>query len=214
MLMRPLIALSFSATALLSTPLYAAELAYVPNEGSANISVIDLGTHKVVKTLPAEGSLGKKIQGIALDKAGKRLFVVDAEGDSISAIDLASGKVSTQPAGKGPEGIERSPDGKWIAVCAESSNEALLFDAASFKLSKRIPMQGENPEHCVFSPDGKWLVAGNEDTHDIDVIDLTKGKSVKLIKVDGAARGMGFTPEIGRAVQQECRDRSRMPSSA
>eukprot|EP00456_Euglypha_rotunda_P038666 TRINITY_DN2972_c0_g1_i12.p2 TRINITY_DN2972_c0_g1~~TRINITY_DN2972_c0_g1_i12.p2 ORF type:complete len:103 (+),score=34.13 TRINITY_DN2972_c0_g1_i12:445-753(+) len=26
--------------------------------------------------------------------------------------------------------------------------------------------------------------------------------------------GLGFVPEIGRAVQQECRDRSRMPSSA
>lgn len=197
-LMRPALAATFIAAALSSAPLYAAdhspELAYVPNEGSSNISVIDLGSNTVVRTLPAEGSLGKKIQGIALDKAGKRLFVVDAEGDSISAIDLASGKVSTQPAGKGPEGVERSPDGKWIAVCAEASNEALLFDAASFKLGKRIAMQGENPEHCVFSPDGKWLVAGNEDTHDIDVIDLAKGKSVKLIKVDGARAAWASRP--------------------
>ena len=40
------------------------------------------------------------------------------------------------------------------------------------------------------------------------------GISATALSLPAAAQADLLTPKIGRAVQQECRDRSRMPSSA
>ena len=62
----------------------AAPLAYVSNEGSSSISVIDTATDKVVSTL----KFGQKPRGIALSHDGKRLFVSDQTANALRVIDL------------------------------------------------------------------------------------------------------------------------------
>ena len=62
----------------------AAPLAYVPNEGSATISVIDTATDKVVSTL----RFGKKPRGIAVAPDGKRLYLSDQTGNALVVVDL------------------------------------------------------------------------------------------------------------------------------
>ncbi|MEO8159314.1 MAG: hypothetical protein ABI648_16065, partial [Betaproteobacteria bacterium] len=47
--------------------------AYVPNEGSGTVSVIDTSTDQVIKTIPA----GKKPRGTAVSKDGTKLYVSD-----------------------------------------------------------------------------------------------------------------------------------------
>eukprot|EP00456_Euglypha_rotunda_P016667 TRINITY_DN15562_c0_g1_i9.p1 TRINITY_DN15562_c0_g1~~TRINITY_DN15562_c0_g1_i9.p1 ORF type:complete len:137 (-),score=18.79 TRINITY_DN15562_c0_g1_i9:23-433(-) len=60
--------------------------------------------------------------------------------------------------------------------------------------------------HQVFHPDGLFEVQGQG---------ALQGPDAIIAMLLPAARRRGaFDPEIGRAVQQECRDRSRMPSSA
>ncbi|HEX7954459.1 MAG TPA: hypothetical protein VF523_15455, partial [Burkholderiales bacterium] len=60
-------------------PLFAASLAiaapnaYVPNEGSGTVSVIDTATDQIIKTIPA----GKKPRGSAVSKDGTKLYVSD-----------------------------------------------------------------------------------------------------------------------------------------
>ena len=65
--------LTLSALACLSATCLAAPLAYVPNEGSGTVSVIDTSTDKVVKEIKA----GKKPRGLAAGKADKFLYVSD-----------------------------------------------------------------------------------------------------------------------------------------
>src|SRR4051794_15769867 len=51
----------------LSSPLVAAPFAYVPNQKSGTISVIDTATDTVTRTLSGQGALGKRLQAIDSD---------------------------------------------------------------------------------------------------------------------------------------------------
>jgi len=129
----------------------AAPFAYVPNEKDGTISVIDTATDTVTGTLPAKGSLGKKIQGLMLDAKNENLFVVDASGGAVKVINLATRKVVKKiVVGESPEGISLSPDGKTLAVCMEEEHQVSLVNTETLKLTRKIKTQGKNPEHCVF----------------------------------------------------------------
>jgi YVTN family beta-propeller protein len=189
-----------AAFVLVSAGCYA-ENAYIPNEGSGTLTVIDTGSDREtpVSPIPKQGTIGTKLRGVVLDLSGKTLFVVDAVRNVVLAIDTASGAVKkTFPNIVSAEGISLAPDGKTVTACAERSNEAVFIDVASLKEAYRVTIQGKNPEHCVYSPNGKWLLTSNEESQSIDVIDVAAHKSVATIKTAGAPRGLGFLPDGSR----------------
>ena len=183
----------------------AASKAYVGNQENGTISIIDTASDMVVKTVPDKGKIGEKIQAVVTDPAEKNAFVVDAKGNSLVVVDLASGEIKQKIAvGNAPEGASLSPDGKTIAVCVEDDNEVTFVDVATQKVTKKIKTQGQNPEHCVFTRDEKWLITSNENSNDIDVIDLAAGKSIAKIPTSGHPRGVALVPgkHIAYVVQE------------
>jgi len=87
----------------------AAPFAYVPNEKSGTISVIDTATDSVVRQLNA----GKRPRGIGSDPAGRQLFVSDASSGSLLAIDSTAGSSVTLALGRSPEGVSVSRTASW-----------------------------------------------------------------------------------------------------
>src|SRR5437016_14358524 len=86
----------------------AAPFAYVPNEKSGTVSVIDTANDQVVATIKTGG----KPRGIAATPDGRRLYVSDQPSGSLLVVDLATREVAERiPVGKSPEGVEISRDG-------------------------------------------------------------------------------------------------------
>ena len=173
----------------------AAPFAYVPNQKSGTISVIDTATDTVTKTLSGGGTLGKRLQAIDSDAKGSVLYVVDAEHNKLVAIDPSTDAVRhSVDIGEDAEGVRVAPSGNEIAVCAEGQHKVLLIDPKSFQIQARIPTQGKNPEHCEFSADGALLTTSNEGSDNLDVIDVKQKKSVGTIATSGHPRGAAFVP--------------------
>src|SRR5437879_10827973 len=106
----------------------AAPFAYVPNERSGTVSVIDTANDQVVATIKTGG----KPRGIAATPDGRRLYVSDQPSGSLVVVDLATREVSERiPVGKSPEGVGISRDGAWIAVAVEENNSVSLIRAAA-----------------------------------------------------------------------------------
>src|SRR2546428_12655035 len=104
--------LSILALAFLSLA-RAAPFAYVPNERSGTVSVIDTASDRVVATIKTGG----KPRGIAASPDGRRLYVSDQPNGSLVGGDLAAREISEQiPVGKSPEGVTNSRDGAFIAL--------------------------------------------------------------------------------------------------
>ena len=97
-------------TALLAAPWAAAQvntntgaaLAYVPNEGSATISVIDTFTDQVIAELPG----GSKPRGLAVGADRRWLYVSDQPNNRLQLVDLKTRALgSTIALGESPEGV-------------------------------------------------------------------------------------------------------------
>ena len=109
----------------------AAPFAYVSNEGSASVSVIDTTTDKVTATF----NVGGKPRGIALSSDVKRLYVSDQAGNAAIAIDTSNGAVVSRTAlGSSPEGIDLSPDGRLLSAAVEEDDMVMLVDTETAKV--------------------------------------------------------------------------------
>ena len=116
--------------------LFAAALPYVPNQKSGTISVIDTATDTVTKTLSGGGALGKRLQAIDSDVKGDVLYVVDAEHNTLVAIDPASDSVKhSVDIGEDAEGVRLSPSGDLLALVVSIANT----DSFRFRLSEGAP---------------------------------------------------------------------------
>lgn len=170
-------------------------LAYVPNQRSGTISVIDTAQDAVVRTLSGQGQLGKRLQQIVPGPGG-HLYVIDAQGHRLLELDVAQDRVlRSVDIGENAEGIAVSPRGDQFAICVEGQNQVMLIDPRSFAIGAHIATQGQAPEHCLYTPDGAWLLTSNEASSDLDVIDLKAGRSSGVIATSGHPRGMAFAPD-------------------
>src|SRR4249920_2836135 len=95
---------SFTAAVLVAfaSAAVAAPIAYVPNEGSGDVSVIDTATDKVTATL----KLAQKARGVAVSGDGTRLYLSDQAANALVVVDIGRRAVITSiPLGESPEAI-------------------------------------------------------------------------------------------------------------
>ena len=119
---------------------HAAPFAYVANERSGTVSIIDVATDAMVGDISA----GKKPRGMTASIDGKRLFVSDQPASALQVVDIATRKITGKiDLGESPEGVYRSPDGKWLAVAVEDDNSVHFIDTATGKPDPTFGVNGK-----------------------------------------------------------------------
>ena len=145
------------ALALFAIAAAAGPVAYVANEKSGTLSLIDTERDEVIGEVRA----GSKPRGMAPNRAGTLLYVSDQPANALLVMDLKARAVASKiDLGESPEGVSLSPDGRWVVAAVEVSNSVAFVDTATGSLSFSVKTQGKNPEHAVFSPDGRWPSCG------------------------------------------------------
>jgi YVTN family beta-propeller protein len=87
---------------------HAAPFAYITNNDGDTVSVIDMPSDTVVKTV----TVGTGPYGIAVNPAGTRVYVANQESNTVSVIDTSSNSViDTINVGNGPFGVAVNPEG-------------------------------------------------------------------------------------------------------
>ncbi len=99
--------------------------AYVSNEKSNTVSIIDTAERKVVGTI----KVGQRPRGIAVTKDQKYVLVAVGDDDTIQMIDTGSNKiVDTLPSGPDPELFTDDPAGRILYVANENDNTVTIID--------------------------------------------------------------------------------------
>jgi YVTN family beta-propeller protein len=116
------------AAALVSLTAHAEPFAYITNQGSHDVSVIDLATQKVVATVP----VGRSPAGVVASSRAGRVFISNPDSKTISVIDMRAQRVvDTFAAGDGPVGIDAAPDGAFVYAADWYRNRLLVFEAGA-----------------------------------------------------------------------------------
>jgi YVTN family beta-propeller protein len=150
---------------------------------------------------------------------GTFVYTADEHGSSISAIDLAAGRVSTVPIPISPHNVQITADGKRLLAVGEPSadghghahggkahgaNEAkgrlLILDTARLGAKPVTEINvGAHPAHVIADQGGERAFVTNAGDNTVGVVDLAAGKLIATIGTGRYPHGLRMSPN-GREV--------------
>ncbi|WP_283184170.1 YVTN family beta-propeller repeat protein [Pseudomonas svalbardensis] len=169
--------------------------AYVCNQASHTVSVIDTATNRVLTTIP----VGNRPTGVAVSPDGTRAYVNNESGHTVSVIDTTTDRVlTTIPVGNNPSGVAVSPDGTRAYVSNLDSNTVSVIDTATDRVLTNIPV-GTYPRGVAVSPDGTRTYVCNWTSHTVSVIDTATDRVLTNTPVGNNPGGVAVSPDGSRA---------------
>lgn len=137
--------------------------------------------------------VGDGSEGFDVSLDGREIWVANAHDGSISIIDFPAKKV-TQTIDAGLRGANRlkfTPDGKHVFVSSLGGPDVAVFDAASRKEIKRIPV-GHGAAGIEMQPDGTRVFVASTPDNYVSVIDLKTLEVVGRIDVGQEPDGLAW----------------------
>ena len=149
------------------------EYAYVSNGKSNTVSVIDLRTFALAKTL----HVGSEPTGVAANSKKNEIYVVNSGSSTVNVINAETNTVVATIGVQGkPYFIDVSSDGKRAYVANSGSSNVSVLDLEKRTVVANVHV-GSAPGLARVSPDGGTVVVSNRNDNSVSIIDT------KLLKV-------------------------------
>jgi len=164
----------------------AGHFAYVSNQGSASISVVDLKRLTVVDTIKVKPGP----HNVRFTRDGKHAYVTLQGGAGLGVIDTATRKlirVIALPGITGPHNLDLSADEK-TAFVRDFVHHVAVVDLATGKLKKVITV-GNGHGGIDVTPDGHYAITGAIGDDFVSIIN-TRTLAVTNIKVGNGPHGV------------------------
>ncbi len=159
---------------------HAAPFAYITNQGSHDVSVIDLASQQVVATVP----VGRSPAGVVASSRAGKVFVSNPDSKNISVIDMSSQKViATVPAGDGPVGIDASRDGTRLYAADWFKDRLLVFDAETNALLATIAVGKAPAGVAANDDDANTVFVAERDDDSVAVVDVAEKRVRSRVRV-------------------------------
>ena len=165
---------------------------YVTNSEGNDITVIDLGSLRVVGDI----KVGEHVHGVAVQADGRQLFASVESDNSLRIIDTATGTetASIKLTGR-PNQCAVTPDGKFVAVPIRDKDSVDIVDVAQRKVAKTLPVRA--PHNCFNADSNRYIFVSSMGKHEINRIDLATMQYTDNIPVGGVPRPYFVTKDGG-----------------
>jgi YVTN family beta-propeller protein len=168
----------------------------VANKAEATVSLIDLGSGEVVRTLPA----GDGPHEVGISPDGRFALVSNygrrgEGGDSLTLIDVRMAEVvKTIPLApySRPHGVEWI-DERHAAVTVEADRALAVVDVESGEVVSAIDTDQDVSHMVALGPGGQRAYVANIGSGSITVIDLDEGKRIRNIATGEGAEGVAVS---------------------
>jgi YVTN family beta-propeller protein len=135
---------------------------------------------------------------------GRTIFTANIRSDSVSCIRVTqkTGAYKTVQiaTGKGPEGIDISPDGGEVWAANSGDGTVSIIDAGSCRVIGAVDVKTKRSNRVRFTRDGKLVLISDLGTGDVVVVDAAARKEVKRVKLGSSVEGILMLPDGARAV--------------
>ena len=135
-------------------------------------------------------------------KDARTIFTSNIGSDSVSAIQAGADGKWTQTViavGKGPEGIDLSPNGKEVWSAHSRDGGVSIIDAATKKVTQTIAVGTKRSNRVKLTPDGKYALISDLDAGDLVVVDAAAHKEIKRLPLGKSPEGILIPPGGSRA---------------
>ncbi len=177
------------------------KVAYVLNQKGKSVSIIDLVSKTVTKTISGIGEGGA---GIAVDHAGKYIYVSFANYDLDKAawhsilkritLSDSSSKQIDLGANAIPGKLAISKNDQFAYVCCSGTNKLARIDLATFAKAQDIGV-GANPIDVVISPDDLFVYVSNHSATTVSMINRSTHVVEKHITVGTNPQGIAISDD-------------------
>src|SRR5258707_10480776 len=140
---------------------------------------------------------------LVLTKDGRTMFVSNVESNTVSVEEMKK-KITdwtgtNVKVGKGPEGIDISPDEKEVWAANSGDGTVSIIDAASKKVTQTVDVKTKHSNRLKFTPDGKLVLISDLGSGDLVVVDAASRKEVKRLNLGKSTEGILVQPDGARA---------------
>jgi len=129
---------------------------------------------------------------------GKRLYTANILSDTVSILDIATGKATHIKVGSKPEGLDISPDGKELWVGHDGDGGVSVIDTEVGKVTQTLAVS-KVPIRIKFTPDGQRVLISDPERGELYVYGAKTRKEIQRIPVGMAAVGIVIAPDGKRA---------------
>ena len=168
------------------------KLAVVLNSGSASVSLIDMQTREVIKTIP----VGKEPHHLMMTPDQKTLLIANAAGNDVVLMNPVSGEITGRlPNIIDPYQIGYSPNHKWFVANGNRLDRVDIYAAngADLKLAKTVKL-AKTPSHMAFTSDSKIAFITLQDSSELAAIDLETQNVLWVMPTGKVPAGLWMTP--------------------
>jgi YVTN family beta-propeller protein len=168
------------------------KLAVVLNSGEASVSLIDMPTRKVIKTVP----VGKEPHHLMMTPDQKTLLIANAAGNDVVLMNPVSGELTGRISDIiDPYQIGYSPNHKWFIANGNRLDRVDVYHAQGpeLRLAKSIKL-GKTPSHVAFTADSKTAFITLQDSNELAAIDLESQAVIWKMTTGKVPAGVWMTP--------------------
>lgn len=152
---------------------------YVPNSDSNTVDVIDPEREKIVRSFP----VGGLPQHVTPSHDLSRLWVNSNTGNTLTAVDPATGRPSDPISVDDPYNLYFTPDGSSAIVVAERNQRLDFREPASLELQEAVAVACPGVNHMDFSADGSFAIASCEFGNAMIKVDLRRRKVIDTLSL-------------------------------
>jgi YVTN family beta-propeller protein len=174
--------------------------AYFTAEGSNAVGRYDPATNRVDWTFTTSQ---ERTHMLVVSRDGHTIFTANVSSNTVTCLKYNPAKdvwSTTQiPTGKGPEGIDMSPDGKEVWAANSNDGTISIIDLQSRKVTQTIDVHTKRSNRLKFTPDGKLVLISDLGNGDLVVVNVATLKEMKRIHLGSSAEGIQIQPDGSRA---------------
>lgn len=173
---------------------------YFTAEGNQKIARYDPAKNQIDWTFDIGQS---RTHMLVISKQTHTIYTSNINSDSVSAVqpspDGSHWTSTVIPVGKGPEGIDLSPNGKEVWAANSGDGSVSIIDTGSKKVTETISVGTKHSNRLKFTPDGKLVLISDLGSGDLLVLDASTRKTIKRLKLGSSAEGILIQPDGSRA---------------
>jgi YVTN family beta-propeller protein len=145
---------------------------------------------------------------VLISPDGRHMFTSNIRGNTVSIFDRGSAagewtNAGAVAVGRGPEGLDLSPDGKELWSAHSQDGGVSIIDVATRTVVATIDLKTKRSNRLKFTPDGARVLVSDLDTGELIVVDARARKELARVALGRMVEGILVTPDGSKAYVAE-----------